>query len=165
MKIDLDVQYSDVDERGLPHAAQFHEWAVCALEEAGVEDTGSELGIVVRVVGTSEMLSLNHQFRNKAKVTNVLSFPFEAIAGIDYEHLGDIVICAQVVEDESKDQGKEIVAHWAHLLIHGILHLLGLDHIEDEEAKEMEALERRIMGVLNYRDPYESPGLTHAIQR
>ena len=90
------------------------------------------------------------------KPTNVLSFPFEAPPGIELPLLGDLIICRQVVEQEAEEQGKTVEAHWAHMVVHGTLHLLGYDHIEDEEAEEMEALEAEIMLALGYPDPYIS---------
>ncbi|MGL5337628.1 MAG: rRNA maturation RNase YbeY, partial [Aeromonas veronii] len=95
-------------------------------------------------------------YRGKDKPTNVLSFPFEAPPGLELPLLGDLVICRQVVEREAEEQGKPLMAHWAHMVVHGSLHLLGYDHIEDEEAEEMEALERDIMQELGFADPYLS---------
>jgi probable rRNA maturation factor len=101
--------------------------------------------VTVRLVDEAESRELNHTYRGKDKPTNVLSFPFEAPPGLELPLLGDLVICRQVVEAEAVEQGKPLMAHWAHMVVHGSLHLLGYDHIEDEEAEEMEQLERDIM--------------------
>jgi probable rRNA maturation factor len=95
-------------------------------------------------------------YRGMDKPTNVLSFPFEAPPGMEMPLLGDLIICRQVVEKEAKEQDKELLAHWAHMVIHGSLHLLGYDHIVDEEAEEMESIETEIMQGLGYPDPYIS---------
>ena len=102
--------------------------------------------MTIRVVDTAESHSLNLTYRGKDKPTNVLSFPFEVPPGMEMSLLGDLVICRQ--------QGKPLEAHWAHMVVHGSLHLLGYDHIEDDEAEEMEALETEIMLALGYEDPY-----------
>jgi len=106
--------------------------------------------------GEGESRELNHTYRGKDKPTNVLSFPFEAPPGIELPLLGDLIICRQVVEQEAQEQEKTLEAHWAHMVIHGSLHLLGYDHIEDDEAEEMESLETEIMLALGYPDPYIS---------
>lgn len=103
------------------------------------------------------MRSLNRDYRQKDKATNVLSFPAGAIEGLPAEAaplLGDIVICAEVVSDEAAEQGKSTDDHWAHMLVHGTLHLLGYDHETDDDAAEMEGLEARILTVNGLRDPY-----------
>ncbi|MGS6552627.1 rRNA maturation RNase YbeY [Escherichia coli] len=113
-----------------------------------------ESEVTIRVVDTAESHSLNLTYRGKDKPTNVLSFPFEVPPGMEMSLLGDLVICRQVVEKEAQEQGKPLEAHWAHMVVHGSLHLLGYDHIEDDEAEEMEALETEIMLALGYEDPY-----------
>lgn len=113
------------------------------------------LEMTVRVVGDKEAAQLNHQFREKDYPTNVLSFPFESPVELPVQLLGDLVICQSVVEREAKEQHKSSIAHWTHMVIHGTLHLLGYDHIQEEDAVEMEALERQIMASLDYPDPYE----------
>jgi probable rRNA maturation factor len=122
--------------------------------------------ITVRIVDEAEIQQLNQQYRGKDKSTNVLSFPFdmpEFALPDDVEidesmshFLGDIVICAQVVTQESKEQNKPLSHHWAHMLVHGTLHLLGYDHIEDEEAEEMEGIEIAILQKLAIDDPYQN---------
>ena len=113
-----------------------------------------ESEVTIRVVDTAESHSLNLTYRGKDKPTNVLSFPFEVPPGMEMSLLGDLVICRQVVEKEAQEQGKPLEAHWAHMVVHGSLHLLGYDHIEDDEAEEMEAIETEIMLALGYEDPY-----------
>ena len=100
---------------------------------------------------------LNKEYRGKDKPTNVLSFPFDDMAGLPEEEtrlLGDLVICAPVVRKEAKKQDKRPKDHWAHMVVHGTLHLLGYDHIEEAEASEMEALEARILEQFGIKNPY-----------
>jgi probable rRNA maturation factor len=110
--------------------------------------------LTVRIVDTEESHQLNHDYRGKDKPTNVLSFPFEAPPGMELDLLGDLIICRQVVEKEAEEQNKPLLAHWAHMVVHGSLHLLGYDHIEDDEAEEMESLETEIMQTMGFEDPY-----------
>ncbi len=122
--------------------------------------------MTVRIVDDAEIQQLNQQYRGKDTVTNVLSFPFEipdlaVPEGIEidesiFNFLGDIVISAQVVKQESKQQNKLLKHHWAHMLIHGTLHLLGYDHIEEQEAEEMESIEIAILQKLAIDDPYHN---------
>jgi len=118
--------------------------------------------LVVRLVDEQESADLNLNYRHKAGPTNVLSFPFEPPPGVRDSHLGDLVICAQVVRREAMEQGKPEADHWAHMLVHGVLHLLGYDHQDETEAERMESLERRILASCHIPDPYrdasEIPG-------
>ncbi|PSF06000.1 rRNA maturation RNase YbeY [Marinobacter fuscus] len=132
----------------LPALEQFEQWA----QLAWLEDVESE--VTVRVVDEDESRALNHQYRGKDKPTNVLSFPFEAPEGITVPLAGDLVICAPVVEQEAREQGKSAPAHWAHMVIHGMLHLQGHDHINDDEAGIMEAIEIRLLSQLGFANPY-----------
>ncbi len=144
----LEVQYvSEAD--GLPGEADFGRWAGAALTGRAVS-----AGLVIRLVDEAESRELNRRYRGKDRPTNVLSFPFEAPPGVPSEHLGDLVICVPVVRREAREQGKPEAAHWAHLTVHGVLHLLGCDHQDEVEAREMEALETRILAGLGYGDPY-----------
>ena len=153
MNLNVDVQIASTATT-IPSSADFHLWVSAALK--GVLES-TELSI--RVVDISESQELNFQYRGKNKPTNVLSFPFEYPEGIpegEMEHLlGDLIICAQVVADEAHEQKKTVPDHWAHMVIHGTLHLLGYDHIDDQEAEEMEQLERNILDTLNIADPYK----------
>lgn len=147
----LDLQLACADENHLPAEGDFQRWL-----EAAVTPFQPESEVTIRLVDEAESNELNLTYRGKDKPTNVLSFPFEAPPGIELPLLGDLIICRQVVEQEAAEQGKTVEAHWAHMVVHGTLHLLGYDHIEDEEAEEMEALETEIMLALGYPDPYIS---------
>ncbi|MBK4714653.1 MULTISPECIES: rRNA maturation RNase YbeY [Tenebrionibacter/Tenebrionicola group] len=145
----LDLQLACENNSGLPQEAQFQRWL-----DAAVIPFQEVAEVTVRLVDEAESHSLNLTYRGKDKPTNVLSFPFDAPPGIDLPLLGDLVICRQVVEREAQEQEKPLEAHWAHMVVHGSLHLLGYDHIEDREAEEMEKLETEIMLALGYADPY-----------
>lgn len=147
----LDLQLACADENHLPAESDFQRWL-----EVAVTPFQPESEVTIRLVDEAESNELNLTYRGKDKPTNVLSFPFEAPPGIELPLLGDLIICRQVVEQEAAEQGKTVEAHWAHMVVHGTLHLLGYDHIEDEEAEEMEALETEIMLALGYPDPYIS---------
>ncbi|MGY4024670.1 rRNA maturation RNase YbeY [Aeromonas rivuli] len=150
MSLTLDLQLASEQETGLPSAAQLQGWL-----EGTILGFQPEAEVTVRIVDEAESQQLNHTYRGMEKPTNVLSFPFEAPPGMELPLLGDLVICRQVVEREAAEQGKTLEAHWAHMVVHGSLHLLGYDHIEDEEAEEMEGLERDIMAELGFPDPYQ----------
>ena len=145
----LDLQIA-CDVSTIPSLDNFQNWARQTLEV--VNATGSFF--TVRIVDENEISDLNRQYRLQDKATNVLSFPFDPIEGIETLFLGDIAICASIVEREARAQSKPSEAHWAHILIHGILHLCGYDHIVVKEADEMEALEASILSALGYPDPY-----------
>ena len=149
MSVTLDLQLACENAEGMPQAADFQRWL-----DAAILPFQEEAEVTVRLVDEAESQELNHTYRGKDKPTNVLSFPFECPPGIELPLLGDLVICRQVVEREAQEQGKPLMAHWAHMVVHGSLHLLGYDHIEDEEAEEMEQLERDIMQELGFADPY-----------
>ncbi|KMK50497.1 metal-binding heat shock protein [[Actinobacillus] muris] len=154
MTLYIDLQLACENQDNLPTAAQFEQWVNQALAlEAGTPDY-PDTEITVRLVDEAESQMLNATYRGKDKPTNVLSFPFEMPTGIELPLLGDLVICRQVVEREAVEQNKPLEAHWAHLAVHGTLHLLGYDHLTDEEAEEMESLETRIMQRLGFNDPY-----------
>jgi probable rRNA maturation factor len=127
---------------------------VSAWVQATVGDTIDHADLSVRVVDPEESRQLNDRFRGIQGPTNVLSFPADLPAEIDPPLLGDLVICRQIVEQEAKQQGKAAEAHWAHMVVHGVLHLLGHDHQTDHEAEDMEALEVQILASLGYPDPY-----------
>jgi probable rRNA maturation factor len=152
INVDLQCEY---EADNLPNFEHFNLWATTALK--CLRDT-ADLSIVI--VGSEQSQSLNLEFRGKDKPTNVLSFPFEApleLAHIQNEMgnlIGDIVICAPVVEQQAREQNKPLLHHWAHMVTHGCLHLLGYDHIKDEEADVMENLERQILVKLDINDPY-----------
>ncbi|AGM45241.1 MULTISPECIES: rRNA maturation RNase YbeY [Aeromonas] len=149
MSVTLDLQLASASTDGLPSEAQLQGWL-----DGTILGFQQEAEVTVRIVDEAESNELNLTYRGKDKPTNVLSFPFEAPPGLELPLLGDLVICRQVVEREAAEQGKPLMAHWAHMVVHGSLHLLGYDHIEDDEAEEMEALERDIMQELGFADPY-----------
>lgn len=149
MSVTLDLQLASASTDGLPSEAQLQGWL-----DGTILGFQQEAEVTVRIVDEAESNELNLTYRGKDKPTNVLSFPFEAPPGLELPLLGDLVICRQVVECEAAEQGKPLMAHWAHMVVHGSLHLLGYDHIEDDEAEEMEALERDIMQELGFADPY-----------
>jgi len=144
--INIDIQYA-TESKLLPHADKLRSWILQAL--ANIEETN----LTLRIVDIPEITQLNRNYRGKNKPTNVLSFPFEN----NNEHepmLGDIVICAPVVETEAQEQQKSLEAHWAHLVIHGCLHLQGYDHNTEAEANVMEPLEVKLLKGLGFPNPY-----------
>jgi probable rRNA maturation factor len=144
----IEVQYAFTAD-GLPEPDAVRRWVDCALEG---RRPAAELA--VRIVDEAEITALNRRYRGKDGATNVLSFPFDAMPGVETEQLGDIVVCAPVVAAEAVTQRKSPEAHWAHIVIHGVLHLLGHDHHREEAAQEMEALEIRLLASLGFPDPY-----------
>jgi probable rRNA maturation factor len=157
----LDLQLAS-DCSDIPKQADIQLWLDTLLSHQNI----AEKEMTVRIVDETEIQQLNQQYRGKDKTTNVLSFPFEMPEltlpdGVDMDEsmsdfLGDIVICAQVVKQESKEQNKQLSDHWAHMLIHGTLHLLGYDHIEEQDAEEMESIEIAILQKLAIDDPYQN---------
>ena len=149
MAVLLDVQIA-CEDNNLPSIEQLQLWAETALS---TQKDDPEL--TIRIVESQESQELNHQYRGKNKPTNVLSFPFEVPEGIEINLLGDLVICSDVVNKEAIEQNKNIYDHWAHLVIHGCLHLLGYDHIEEDDAVEMESLEIKLLSTLGIDNPYQ----------
>jgi probable rRNA maturation factor len=137
----------------VPPEEDFRRWVGAALTG---RTTGQLPEVCIRLVDDGEMAQLNANYRGKDGATNVLSFPADLPAELDLPLLGDIVICAPVVIAEAAQQGKTASAHWAHMTVHGTLHLLGYDHVKEEEAEIMEALESAILRQLDYRCPYEN---------
>ena len=148
VQLTVDVQYA-VSADGIPGIASIRQWVMQALP-AG--QAAAEL--TIRIVDEAEITSLNMQYRGKDGATNVLSFPYEPMEGVDTELLGDVVICAPVVASEAIAQGKPLEAHWAHLVIHGVLHLLGYDHKQQHDALRMESAESELLADLGYQNPY-----------
>ncbi len=144
MIVDLD----NVSAASIPDFERFLCWAQAAHRE-------DDLELSIRVVDEREGAELNWMYRQKEGPTNVLSFSCDVPEGVPCRLLGDLVICAPVVEREALEQGKPQEAHWAHLVIHGVLHLRGFDHVEEAEAEEMEAIEIKILQDLGYPNPYE----------
>ena len=135
----------EVMAKAIPSLEQIEAWANAVLV---AENTG-EQEITVRFTDDEESQTLNHEYRGKDKPTNVLSFPFEVPPGIEMNLLGDLVICVPVIMREAQEQDKTPTNHYAHMVVHGILHLLGYDHIDDADADIMEAKEIRILASLN----------------
>ena len=147
MAVTVDLQNDD--HLGLvPPKQQFQQWVNAALQQSY-----SHLEQTIRIVGETESVELNNRYRGKAKATNVLAFPGENEM-LDYDCLGDLVICAPVVVTEAGTQGKTTQAHWAHLVVHGMLHLQGFDHQNDVDTRQMEALEIKILHSLGVANPY-----------
>lgn len=147
MLVDIDNASGNV----VPEVELFQRWA----EAAGPEGQ-AEAELAIRIVDEAESAALNQTYRHKSGPTNVLSFPCEVLPGIPNALLGDLVICAPVVEREAREQGKPPVAHWAHMVIHGVLHLRGYDHQDETEAERMETLEVEILARFDYSNPYET---------
>lgn len=150
MNIDLDVQYAVSEDDGEPPSPVL----IRGWVEAALQGRREVAELTVRIVDTDEIQRLNRNYRHQDKATNVLSFPFETPAGVDLPLLGDVVICAAVVAREAREQGKIEQAHWAHMVVHGVLHLLGYDHVEEREAEAMEVLEIEILQRLGIANPY-----------
>ncbi|NQZ80998.1 MAG: rRNA maturation RNase YbeY [Colwellia sp.] len=149
MTIELDLQIA-CNADNLPSIEQFQLWVDTALSSYN-----KDFELTIRLVDIKESQSLNYQYRHKDKPTNVLSFPFEVPEGIDLNLLGDLVICTDVVSLEATQQNKTLIAHWSHMVIHGCLHLLGYDHIDDDDARVMETLEIKLLSNLKITNPYQ----------
>jgi len=153
MSIELDFENGSANQAPAPDL--FRKWIGAALETATTLDgKHADTELCVRIVDEDEMTQLNQQFRDKEKSTNVLSFPADIHEELEINLLGDIAICAPVIEREANEQGKTLEAHYAHMSVHGALHLAGYDHIEDSDAEQMEALEIKILNRLGYNNPY-----------
>jgi probable rRNA maturation factor len=134
----------------VPEDTQIERWANVALY--GLTES---IEMVIRIVDEDESAQLNETYRHKVGATNVLSFPFEVPEGIELNLLGDLVVCAPVLAREAQEQNKPLMAHWAHIIIHGTLHLLGYDHIDDSDAREMEEKEIALLKTLSISNPYD----------
>lgn len=149
MTIRVDIQRAS-NEHNLPTDRLLRKWARNA-----VQNNAPDCELTVRIVDEEEGAALNEQWRKKKGPTNVLSFPYTGDEHLAPGLLGDIVICAPVVRREAEEQHKPLEAHWAHMVVHGILHLQGYDHINAEGAEEMEAVEARLLQALGYTNPYQ----------
>jgi len=147
MSIEVEVQR--IAATG-PGDTDIQRWISAALQAEQRDDAE----LTVRIVDEDESAELNAQYRHKSGPTNVLSFPFECPPEVELDLLGDLVICAPVVQREAREQGKQEIAHWAHMVVHGTLHLLGYDHLQQDEAETMESREISIMEELGYTNPY-----------
>lgn len=155
MELFIDLQIVSESTQQLPEQSDLEKWIRLAIIKASPTKK-EEAELTVRIVDEDESQQLNFQYRNKNKPTNVLSFPFQNPPGILLPLLGDLVICKGIVESEALEQKKITTEHWAHMLIHGTLHLLGYDHIDQQEALEMEDLETKLLIELGFTDPYLS---------
>ncbi|MCO6411538.1 MAG: rRNA maturation RNase YbeY [Thiogranum sp.] len=152
--LDLEVQYA-LDGSGAPSQQDLRRWTLAALQPLR-----QPVELVIRIVDETESRELNSRYRGIDRPTNVLSFPFEAPPAVASSHLGDLVICAPVVNREALEQHKPEQHHWAHMVVHGILHLRGYDHQSDEDASEMEALEKCVLQQLGVPAPYRETEVT-----
>ena len=154
VRLDVSVGYA-VPRAGIPAAVSFRRWVAAALD-----GRIREADLAIRIVGAREGRALNRHYRGKDYATNVLSFPADVAEGVKLPKgvkmplLGDLVLCAPVVAREAKEQRKPLAEHYAHLTVHGALHLLGWDHEDAREAECMEQLEREILAGLDIEDPY-----------
>lgn len=171
MKLAVTVQMAS-SRRGVPHARNLNRWAQAACvahlarsKKENLPRADKEIELTIRVVGAVESRRLNRTWRSKDKPTNVLSFPAATLSpgatgepprfpAKEFSELGDLAICAPVVAREAREQGKTLQAHWAHMVVHGVLHLLGYDHETDRDAEVMEARETKILAQFGYHDPY-----------
>ena len=142
---------------GVPHASALSKWANLAYA-AATRGKSRTVALTIRIVGNTESRALNRTYRGKDKPTNVLSFPADLPPASSLQPpampLGDLAICAPVVAREAREQGKAPAAHWAHMVVHGVLHLMGYDHENDRDALAMESKEIRILKQFGYPDPY-----------
>lgn len=144
MRLNLQVACSELADAAPAHA-QFESWASAAVAAAGRHGRPASGEVTIRVVGRAEMTELNRRYRGKDEPTDVLAFAFDGAAEIPVDILGDVVICAPVMLEEAARRGIAPANHWAHLTVHGVLHLCGFDHAEEAQAREMESLEREIL--------------------
>ncbi len=145
---DIEIQVI-FESKGQPDQQQIQLWV-----DAALADFDQDTEMVVRIVDEQESAELNEQYRHKSGPTNILSFPVDLPEGVELNLLGDLVICAPVLEKEALEQGKLLAHHWAHIIVHGVLHLLGYDHVDETEAELMENKEIAILNKLNINNPY-----------
>lgn len=146
--VSVEVQYA-ANDMNAPGEENFQQWSAIIPVKNNDQQEAS-----IRIVEEDEIAELNMRFRKKVGSTNVLAFPAEYPPGVELNFIGDIVICAPVVIKQAQEQGKSVESHWAHMMLHGILHLQGYDHIEAQDAEIMEALEVQFMTKLGYPNPY-----------
>ena len=145
-QIELQAIFESAEQPGLQ---QIQSWV-----DAALDDFDKDTEVVVRIVGELESAQLNKRYRHKSGPTNILSFPIDLPDGIELNLLGDLVICAPLVATEALEQNKLLLDHWAHIIVHGVLHLLGYDHLGDDESELMENKEIAILNLLNINNPY-----------
>lgn len=138
----------------IPKKTSLKKWIMEAIQHIPEGIPANQNEMTIRIISREESAELNESFRHKKGPTNVLAFMDKPLAGLAADTLGDLAICADVVKQEAEEQGKPIESHWAHMVIHGFLHLLGYDHIESEDAETMESKEIEILQALGYKNPY-----------
>lgn len=150
----LNLEIQNHQQEIVPSDENMQHWSEIAYQGEG------DASVSIRIVDAAESQALNNEYRHKDKPTNVLSFPMDMpddiLQLVEINMLGDLVICAEVVRKEAEQQHKTTDAHWAHMLVHGMLHLQGYDHIEDNQAQQMEALEISLLNKLGFENPYQS---------
>jgi probable rRNA maturation factor len=156
LEVDLDISIADDQGLSLPQKNLLVDWITATL--VGADYTAKynkpTATVSMRVVNDQEIAELNHKYRHIDKPTNILSFPFEPLPDVDVSLLGDIVVCAKIIQDEAMQQSKSIEQHWAHIVVHGVLHLLGYEHQEEQQAEKMESLEIDILSKFGFPNPY-----------
>ena len=156
MELTVDLQISEkLEPSTVPNKQDMSQWIKASIETAALTRTMKEIEVSIRVVDQDESQLSNLNYRQQNKPTNVLSFPAELPDYLDLPLLGDLLICAPILEQEAKSQNKKEIDHWAHIIVHGTLHLLGYDHIEDSQALEMETLEIEILKQFHINNPYQ----------
>lgn len=155
MSLHIDIQRASSEPA--PDEGEIHRWVASVMDR---QRPGRDTELCLRLVDETEMAALNRTWRSKSGPTNVLSFPADLPEDLDLPLLGDVVVCSPLVAREAAEQGKSARAHWAHLLVHGCLHLLGHDHIDPREAGIMEDLETRLLADLGFPCPYEEEPVT-----
>lgn len=151
VEVDYQVESNLPAKDYVPDEEQIISWIEAVLVVVSHE---KPVQVSVCVVNKQEITALNEKYRNINKATNVLSFPYEAMPGVELSLVGDVVVCAEVVNEEAQLQSKSLQQHWAHMIVHGALHLLGYDHIHDVDAEQMETTEIKILSKLGFSNPY-----------
>ena len=152
MRVEVDLLNAS-DESDIPTAKDFQYWAECALSH--LENNEQSVVLSIRLIDEKESAELNNQYRQKQGPTNILSFPYLSPFPEAGNFLGDLAICSTLVRKEALEQAKQLTDHWTHLLVHGVLHLKGFDHEEDDDALVMESMEQTILAKLGIEDPYK----------
>ena len=164
MNFFVDIQNAlEPEPQGIPSEEKIIEWVSFVLNDAG-ESVLDESEMTVRLVHEAEITELNQNYRQKDGPTNVLSFPADIPDEVELPLLGDVIICAEIVENEAQSQNKSLESHWAHMVVHGTLHLLGYDHIEESDAVEMETKEIEILANFGYSNPYNAHSLENLVK-
>lgn len=153
MDVQINLQ-NTINTDKIPALSQLQQWINEVKETVPQSFTSHQKVILIRIVDEKESAQLNEDYRHKKGPTNILSFPDDPIPGFDSDSMGELIICAPVMIREAKTQKKNLIAHWAHIIVHGVLHLAGYDHEKQDEAIEMENLEVKILQKLGYDNPY-----------